>query len=140
MCFDRSVSPLLSSIPEGSDYCKPSTMKMLMISCMLFNLLTFSQSHQSPRFEISCTMKDTQLAFHKEDHFAEHTVPEGADPEGAHRCHQICRDDSRCDAWTLNTNNGWCGLKTKNTVKVVSARGFVSGAKAGFGRFGTNFC
>ena len=57
-----------------------------------------------------------------------------------HFCHQKCSDDAPCDAWTLNTNNVWCGLKTKDTVKVVEARKFVSGSKLGFGRFGTNYC
>ena len=111
---------------------------MLTCAMLLMSLLICTQTSPSPKFDISCTMKDTQLAYHKGDAVAEHTVKEG--PEGAHFCHQKCRDDERCDAWTLNTSNGWCGLKTKDTVKVVSTRMFVSGSKFGFGRFGTNYC
>ena len=83
-------------------------------------------------------MTDTYLAWHKADHFAEHFVVEG--PEGPNLCHQKCIEDNKCDAWTLNTKNGRCGLKKKGTVKVVSARDFVSGSKLGFGRFGTEYC
>ena len=113
-------------------------LKMMISTMLLFSLLICSEASPSPKFSISCTMKDTQLAYHKRDHFAEHFVQEG--PEGRHACHIKCREDDECDAWTLNTRNGWCGLKKKDTVKVVSARGFISGSKQGFGRFGTEYC
>ena len=44
-------------------------------------------------------------------------------------CQEKCKNNAQCDAWTFNTNNGWCALKTQNQVKVTENEGFVSGFK-----------
>eukprot|EP00092_Neocalanus_flemingeri_P009028 GFUD01009714.1.p1 GENE.GFUD01009714.1~~GFUD01009714.1.p1 ORF type:complete len:399 (+),score=86.53 GFUD01009714.1:162-1358(+) len=44
-------------------------------------------------------------------------------------CAEKCNRNAACDAWTLNTNNGWCGLKRSNQVKEQKNKGFVSGYK-----------
>ena len=44
-------------------------------------------------------------------------------------CQEKCRDNPDCDAWTFNTRNGWCALKTEEQVKETQTEGFVSGFK-----------
>ena len=44
-------------------------------------------------------------------------------------CKEKCQTNPDCDAWTLNTNNGWCALKRKDQVKEMKQEGFISGYK-----------
>ena len=45
------------------------------------------------------------------------------------KCQNKCRDNPNCDAWTINTNNGWCALKREDQIKEKKNAGFVSGFK-----------
>jgi len=45
------------------------------------------------------------------------------------KCQNKCRDNPDCDAWTINTRNGWCALKREDQVKEKQNAGFVSGFK-----------
>ena len=42
-------------------------------------------------------------------------------------CEEKCQTNPDCDAWTLNTKNGWCALKRKDQVKEMKQEGFISG-------------
>jgi len=46
---------------------------------------------------------------------------------GAGECKARCQENPNCAGWTLNTNNGWCGLKRDNQIKVEDNSGFKSG-------------
>ena len=54
---------------------------MLTFAMLLISLLICTETSPSPKFDISCTMKDTYLTYHNGDAYAEHTVKER--PEGA---------------------------------------------------------
>ena len=54
---------------------------MLTSAMLLMSLLICTETSPSPKFDISCTMKDTYLTYHNGDAYAEHIVKEG--PEGA---------------------------------------------------------
>ena len=54
---------------------------MLTSAMLLMSLLICTETSPSPKFDISCTMKDTYLTYQNGDAYAEHTVREG--PERA---------------------------------------------------------
>jgi len=70
-----------------------------------------------------CVREGVYLAWFKGEPLAEHLNSDEA------RCGELCRENHRCHAWTLNTNNGWCALKRKDQVKEQTQQGFVSGYK-----------
>ena len=41
-------------------------------------------------------------------------------------CEEKCDRNPDCDAWTLNTRNGWCALKRLDQVKEEENEGFLS--------------
>lgn len=75
--------------------------------------------------KISCIEENTYLSWYNGEPI-EVDVREGGD---AAWCAAKCRANPSCDAWTLNTSNGWCALKRQDQVKKQQRPGFVSGFK-----------
>lgn len=72
-----------------------------------------------------CTVENTYLSWYNGEPIEEE-VMNGGD---ATWCAAKCRANPSCDAWTLNTSNGWCALKRQGQVKKQHRQGFVSGFK-----------
>jgi len=71
--------------------------------------------------EGGCRLPRTILNWHNGEPIGER---QGVDEEG---CKQACLQTPNCAAWTLNTNNNWCGLKAHNQIRKGTNDGFVSG-------------
>jgi len=68
-----------------------------------------------------CRLPRTILNWHNGEPIGnEYNVDEEA-------CKNACKNTPGCAAWTLNTNNGWCGLKAEDQIKKGTNDGFVSG-------------
>ena len=70
-----------------------------------------------------CVKEDTYLSWFNGEPIAQENGSTQA------MCEEKCKSNPNCDAWTLNTNNGWCALKRKDQVKEELQKGFVSGYK-----------
>ena len=69
----------------------------------------------------SCTLQDTYLAWHKGEPIGERFNVNTSE------CKKACTETEGCAAWTLNTRNGWCGLKSTKQIKPTPKTGFESG-------------
>merc|ERR1719193_3099870 len=73
--------------------------------------------------EGGCRLPRTILNWHNGEPIGERN---GVDADG---CHNACNETPNCAGWTLNTNNGWCGLKADNQISKGTNDGFVSGMR-----------
>ena len=75
------------------------------------------------QIEGSCVKEGTYLAWYNGEPIEqENNITQSL-------CEEKCDRNPDCDAWTLNTRNGWCALKRWDQVKEEENEGFVSGFK-----------
>lgn len=118
--YDDAVLP--PSIPAARCHSRPD------ISSMLENHFTTWSNGQPIKEELIedktyCNEENTYLSWFNGEPIAEE-VKKGGDDGW---CAAKCRSNPSCDAWTLNTSNGWCALKRQDQVKRQRKPGFVSG-------------
>ena len=75
------------------------------------------------KIEASCVKEGNYLAWYNGEPI------EHANNITQSLCEEKCDRNPDCDAWTLNTRNGWCALKRWDQVKEEENEGFVSGYK-----------
>jgi len=68
-----------------------------------------------------CVLHNTYLAWFKGE-----PIGERLGVGSSQDCYEFCSETDGCAAWTLNTNNGWCALKSKEQIKPQPKKGFES--------------
>ena len=90
----------------------------------------YAPAYVPPPAGLPCVLFDTYMTWHNGEPIEEEVrSEEGRDYTW---CQEKCELNPACDAWTLNTLNGWCGLKRKDQVKLKKGKkNFISGRKGG---------
>jgi len=68
-----------------------------------------------------CALHNTYLTWHNGE-----PIGERLDVNSVAECEEACKGTPDCAAWTLNTRNGWCALKSKEQIKPETKEGFES--------------
>merc|ERR1712037_261158 len=89
---------------------------------------SFSWSAETPP---GCALDDTFLTWHNGE-----PIGKRQGVGSAEECETACKGTTGCAAWTLNTENGACLLKSSNQIRPT----FMKGVKSGILDPNSEFC